>query len=122
MAGVSLARALELSAALDRQVAAIRDNDGKQPSHWEAKVAAHLQQGKRQLFIGDPANGKTLEPQLIYVNGDATVRELLPITDDEKTTLDWMTDNKTETALVLAESPTSIAFPDYLNKAIEFVE
>lgn len=122
MAGVSLARALELSAALDRQVAGIRDNDGKAPSHWESKVEGHLQPGRRQLFIGDPAKGKTLEPQLIDVNGDATIRALLPIADDEKTTLDWMTDNKTETALLLAESPTSVTFPEYLMKAIEFVE
>jgi putative ATP-dependent endonuclease of OLD family len=120
--GVSLARALELSAALDRQVAGIRDNDGKDASHWEAKVSDHLQPGKRELFIGDPAKGKTLEPQLIDVNGDATIRALLPITDDEKTTLDWMTDNKTETALLLGESPTSITFPEYLMKAIEFIE
>lgn len=122
MAGVSLARALELSAALDRHAAGIRDNDGKDASHWEAKVADHLQPGKRELFIGDPTAGKTLEPQLIHVNGDATMRALLPITDDEKATLDWMTDNKTETALLLAESPTSITFPDYLMKAIEFIE
>lgn len=122
MAGVSLARAFELSAALDRQVAGIRDNDGKNPSHWEAKVAAHLQQGKRELFIGDPANGRTLEPQLIHVNGDATIRGLLPIADEEKATLDWMTEHKTETALLLAESSTAITFPEYLQMAIEFVE
>ena len=122
MAGVSLARALELTAALDRQVAGLRDNDGKQPSHWEAKVAAHLQSGKRQLFIGDPSRGNTLEPQLIHVNGDATLRALLPITDDTKTTVDWMTGNKTDTALLLAESETQITFPDYLMNAIEFVE
>lgn len=122
MAGVSLARALELSAALDRQVAGIRDNDGKQPSHWEGKVAAYLQPGKRQLFIGDPADGKTLEPQLIHANGDATLRALLPITDDTKTTGEWMTGHKTDAALKIAESETSITFPDYLMKAIEFVE
>ncbi|MFD7844800.1 ATP-dependent endonuclease [Nocardia sp. NPDC059764] len=122
MAGVSLARALELSAALDRRVAGIRDNDGKPPSHWEGKVATNLRAGKRQLFIGEPAHGKTLEPQLIHTNGDATLRELLPITDEGKETVDWMTDHKTESALLLAESSTSITFPDYIMNAIEFVE
>ncbi|WP_433612424.1 ATP-dependent nuclease [Prescottella agglutinans] len=122
MAGVSLARALELAAALDRRVAGIRDNDEQPPSHWEAKVTDHLQAGKRQLFIGDPSHGKTLEPQLIHVNGDATLRALLSITDDTKTTLEWMTGHKTDTALTLAESETSITFPDYLMKAIEFVQ
>lgn len=122
MAGVSLARALELSAVLDRQVAGIRDNDGKQPSHWEGKVAAYLQSGKRQLFIGDPADGRTLEPQLIHANGDTTLRVLLSIRDDTKTTGEWMTAHKTDAALTIAESETSITFPDYLMKAIEFVE
>ncbi|NKR80679.1 AAA family ATPase [Rhodococcus hoagii] len=122
MAGVSLARALELSAALDRRVAGIRDNDGKQPSHWEKKVDAYLEPGKRQLFIGDPAAGKTLEPQLIHANGDAVLRALLPIKGDEKTTLEWMTGNKTDTALILAEAEASITFPDYLMQAIEFVK
>lgn len=122
MAGVSLGRALELSAALDRKVAGIRDNDDKPAAHWEAKVSAHLQPGKRQLFIGNPDRGRTLEPQLIHANGDETIRALLPITDDSKATADWMNDHKTDAALLLAESETSVAFPDYLSEAIEFFE
>lgn len=124
MAGVSLARALELAAALGRRAAGIRDNDGKPASHWEAKVAEHLQTGIRELFIGDPADGKTLEPQLAHVNDDATLRTALGLgnTDDDKATVDWMTENKTEGSLLLAESDTSVTFPDYLQKAIEFVE
>lgn len=50
------------------------------------------------------------------------MRALLPITDDTKTTLDWMTGHKTDAALKIVESKTSITFPDYLMKAIEFVE
>lgn len=78
--------------------------------------------GSVKLFIGDPANGNTLEPQLIHENGDIKIRAMLPITDDEKATVDWMTGHKTECALLLAESPTSMEFPDYLMRAIEFVE
>ena len=122
MSGVALARALELSAVLRRQVAAIRDNDGKPPLHWESKVAQHLEPGLRQLFIGDPALGKTLEPQLLYVNDEATLRALLDIKDATKTTLGWMTDHKTESALLLAESASAITYPAYLMNAIEFVE
>ena len=122
MAGVSLARALELTAALNRKVAGLRDNDGKPPSHWEEKVAQHLQEGVRQLFIGDPIRGETLEPQLLNCNNEKIVRNLLPIKDSSKTTIDWMTEHKTEAALLLAESKTSIKFPDYLMGAVEFVE
>lgn len=122
MAGVSLARALELSAALGRRAAGIRDNDGKPPAHWEAKVAEHLAPGVRELFIGDPANGETLEPQLTSVNDDAALRTALNITESDKTTVEWMTENKTEGALTLADSAATITFPDYLLKAIEFIE
>lgn len=122
MSGVALSRALELSAALGRRVAGVRDNDGKPASHWEAKVSAHLAPGTRELFIGDPAKGKTLEPQVMAVNDDATVRSALGITNDEKTTTEWMSDNKTEAALLLAESDTTINYPDYLLNAIRFVE
>lgn len=122
MSGVALARALELSAALGRQAAGIRDNDGKASSHWESKVAKYLELGKRQLFVGDPALGATLEPQLIHFNSDATLRALFDIKDATKSTLEWMSDHKTESALLLAESPTAITYPDYLMNAIEFVE
>jgi len=122
MAGVSLARALELCAALDRHVAGIRDNDGKAASHWEAKVSSFLAAGKRQLFIGDPANGRTLEPQLLHVNDEAALRTLFGITDETKTTAEWMKESKTEGALLIAEATTSLVVPDYLNNAIEFVE
>lgn len=122
MAGVSLARALELAAALGRHVAAIRDNDGKEASHWMAKVANFIEAGRRELFIGDPGSGKTLEPQLIHVNDEAALRSLFGITDDEKTTAEWMKDKKTEAALLIAEAEQSFVMPDYINRAIEFVE
>lgn len=82
----------------------------------------HLEQDKRQLFIGDPARGKTLEPQLLHFNGDSTLRTLFGINDETKDTLEWMTDHKTESALLIAESSSSITFPDYLMNAIEFIE
>ncbi|XAS73394.1 AAA family ATPase [Micrococcaceae bacterium Sec5.1] len=122
MSGVALGRALELSAVLGRQVAGIRDNDGKPPEHWESKVAQYLKPGIRQLFIGLPTLGRTLEPQLLNANDEATLRALFDIKDSAKTTLEWMTEHKTESALFLAESSSTIKFPDYLMNAIEFVE
>jgi putative ATP-dependent endonuclease of OLD family len=122
MAGVALGRALELSAAVGRKVAALRDNDGQQPSHWEEKVAAYLDPGMRELFIGNPAHGPTLEPQMLHMNDDAVVRALLPIKDDAKPTLDWMAEHKTESALHLVESNSTLEYPDYLAQAIAFVE
>lgn len=121
MQGVALARSLELCAAIGRRVAALRDNDGKAPAHWEERVKEHLEVGTRQLFIGLPTEGATLEPQVLGVNDDAAVRELLDY-DGPLSTLDWMSSNKTEAALRIAESATGINYPSYISDAIEFVE
>ncbi len=121
MRGVALSRSLQLCAALDRRVAALRDNDTQEPSHWEAPLAQWLEPGLRQLFIGPPSAGATLEPQILGVNDDADVRRVLAY-NGTLTTLDWMTSNKTEAALRIAESPETINFPQYILDAIEFVE
>lgn len=124
MAGVSLARALELCAALGRHVAAIRDNDGKDASHWQAKVVKHLEPGARELFIGDVSKGHTLEPQIGQVNSDEALRELFGLTDSPKSTVQWMQDSKTEAGLLIAEADDRFVLvaPDYIAKAIEFIE
>lgn len=124
MQGVSLARALELAAALDhRAVAAIRDNDGQEPEHWKGPVTEYLADGKRDLFIGAPGLGRTLEPQVINANAanESILRDALGITDKSVDLPTWMQDHKTDAALRLADSGKSIVYPDYLMHAIEFV-
>jgi putative ATP-dependent endonuclease of OLD family len=121
MRGVALKRSLQLCAALGRRVAALRDNDGKTPSHWREQCSDYLENGVRELFIGEPQDGFTLEPQILKINDDAVVRAILAYTGD-KTTLAWMTDNKTEAALRIAESTTHINFPQYVLDAVEFAK
>lgn len=121
MHGVALSRSLQLSATLGRRVAALRDNDDQEPSHWMEPVAEYLEEGVRELFIGNPSEGATLEPQILHVNDDADLRNVLGYTG-RLTTLDWMTSNKTEAALRIAESETSIKYPQYFLDAVEFVE
>jgi len=124
MKGVSFARALELAAAIDHhKVAAIRDNDGKEPEHWRRPIAEYLADGKRDLFIGGPELGSTLEPQVVTANAadEAALRQALGITDESTSTEEWMHDHKTGAALRIADSPTSIVYPEYLVRAIEFV-
>lgn len=120
MGGVALGRSLAVCAALGRRVAALRDNDGKTADHWQALYAKYLEDGVRELFIGDPTLGRTLEPQLIHANGEPHLRTALGYTGD-KTVAAYMTDNKTEAALRIAESATAVKFPQYLLDAIEFV-
>lgn len=121
MAGVSLKRGMQLCAALGRHAAAIRDNDGKEPEHWRAPLADLLEQGVREVFIGDLADGKTLEPQFAKVNKDSDLRCLFGI-NDGKPTVDWMKSNKTDWALMLDEHPeVTVRYPKYISDAIDFV-
>ncbi|UGT64412.1 ATP-dependent nuclease [Nocardia asteroides] len=120
-AGLAFARGLELCAALDRRVAVVRDNDGKNPDHWRAPLKAWLKSEVREVFIGNPGDGKTLEPQFLNINDEKALRELFEVSDDSKTTLDWMTGNKTEWGLMLAESNLAVKYPQYLMDAIDFI-
>ena len=120
MAGVSLKRGLQLCAALDRQAAAIRDNDGKDPSHWRDPLKDLLKPDTRDVFIGGLADGRTLEPQFAAVNDDAALREIIGIPEGEDTT-EWMSSHKTDWALKLDESDTPVSFPQYMTDAVAFV-
>ena len=120
MRGLSLARCLELCAALDKQVAALRDNDGVEPSELRTSVEAWLSEGRRELFIGEIVHGRTLEPQLINFNRETDLRNALQIAP-RADLLKWMTREKTEAALRIAESSVSLIPPDYLRLAAEFI-
>lgn len=123
--GVSFPRALELTAAIGhKKVAVLRDNDGQEPSHWRDPVAEFLAEGEREFFIGEVDLGHTLEPQIVSANvhDESTLREALGISNPSKDTKTWMLANKTNASLQVADSTTSIVYPEYLMQAIEFVE
>ena len=120
MRGLSLQRCLELCASLDKTVAALRDNDGSEPSDLSLPLEKWLAGGKRQLFIGLPAHGSTLEPQLIHHNDETKLRAILGITDNANL-YKWMTREKTEMALRIAKSDQKINAPQYMIDAAEFI-
>ena len=119
MRGLSLARGLELCAALDKPIAALRDNDGIDPAELRVPVGEWLKEGVRELFIGEVAHGETLEPQLIHHTGDALLREILGIADHADL-LKWMTREKTEAALRISASSKKIVPPAYMLEAVKF--
>lgn len=121
MAGVSLKRGMQLCAALNRKAIAIRDNDGKDPEHWRREIADLLENGVREVFIGDVKDGHTLEPQFRKFNTDSQLRSLFNIRDSQKNIVDWMKGHKTAWALILVESGENVSYPPYINNAVEFV-
>lgn len=118
--GLSFGRCLELCAALDKNVAAIRDNDGTAPAELRAPLQKWLAQGRRDVFIGALDTGKTLEPQLVACNTEATIRSILAITATADLAT-WMTREKTEAALRIATSEQTITPPDYMAQAATFI-
>lgn len=113
-------RALELAKALGKTIAVLRDNDGKDPSHWRGEAGALLEPGKREMFVGSLTGGATLEPQIISANDPAMLRRALGIDDD--TDLEhYMLTNKTESAWMIADSDEVVEWPSYFTDAIEFI-
>lgn len=117
MNGITFKRALELCARLDRDVVALQDNDGTPVADILNELTEYLSTS-RKMFVGDPASGKTLEPQLIKANDVDHMRTVLGLrTQDNPHT--WMPNHKTEGALRILESRQSVVMPDYIKQAIE---
>lgn len=120
MRGLALKRCLELAKVLGKKCAALRDNDGKEIADILADLGDLIDPDERRVFIGDKS-GNTLEPQLLASNPDVVfMRGVLGITAaaDPQT---WMTNNKTEAALRIAETGEVLAAPSYFTEAIEFI-
>lgn len=120
MRGLSLGRGLELCHQMGKKVAATRDNDGFDPIELRKPLEQWLAAGQRELFIGEVALGHTLEPQLISHCGEAQLRTILGITDRANLET-WMTREKTETALRIANSAENITAPAYMLQAAKFI-
>jgi putative ATP-dependent endonuclease of OLD family len=121
MAGVSLKRGLQLCSALGRHAAALRDNDNQDADHWLEPLGPWLEDGVREVFIGDKAVGATLEPQFVACNDDAALRAFFGITDPDTGTVKWMKAHKTEWALLLDASDEAVSYPPYIEAAVAFV-
>jgi predicted ATP-dependent endonuclease of OLD family len=128
--GTAFLRFLELADKLRIPVAVVTDNDGDTAA-VEKKYAAYKASGHVKicydpdvdtgsLTIKDkPFNYNTLEPKLLKANDRATLNAILGMsanTDDEL--LKRMQANKTESALAIFNSSTTINYPDYIKKAI----
>ena len=129
--GVRGKRALELAKALGKErVAVLRDNDGKEPGKWLTDASDYLEKGKRELFVGEDASLRTLEPQMVGANGD-NLRQLasaIGYNNEDvsgEALVNYMVSRKTEWAWELVskdlEETRGINAPRYFLDAIRFV-
>lgn len=121
MGGLTFRRGLEVCRALDRKAAALRDNDGKDPNEIRSELADVLLHGSREMFIGDLAAGRTLEPQVASANSAELLRRILGLKENTDIA-GWMERNKTESAIRIFDAETAVDMPGYVKEAIEFLQ
>lgn len=115
-------RALELGLALGRKMAVLRDNDGKAPSHWRTAAKPYLENGRREMFIGEVADGRTLEPQVASIgDNEGMLRELLHLEQGDDVA-EAMTKDKTDWAWQVVRTELDLNWPQYFHDAIEFID
>ncbi len=116
--GTSFKRFLDIASRLNLTVSIIRDNDGAAAAKT-ALFDNYVGIGNIKICIDGDDDAKTLEPQIIKVNGLAKLNVMLgKAYANEDDLLTHMTGNKTEAALALFEHPDDLVIPDYIQNAI----
>lgn len=131
---VSLAfeRFLSIAQLIGKKVAIITDNDGN-PEKVAKKFEPYLPLGNIQAFFDSEAHDEphddyptlrldTLEATLVRSAGREALCSLLGRKDEsDHSLIHYMETNKTDTALSIFDSETSIAFPGYITRAIKWI-
>lgn len=117
--GTSFARWFSLAKLLKKPVVGVRDNDEKPLDHWKEKYKSSMGPEAR-LFVGDPHDGKTLEPQIVSANLSKLddLRKAVGVNAGEDINK-WMTKNKTEAAFALTDPIANLNFPRYIRDAVD---
>lgn len=107
-------RFLQIAQRLDIPTAVVTDNDGD-VALLQERYADFL----NYIYYDSDEDAPSLEQQLIKANTLAQLNLVLDKTfADEAALLKFMKGNKTDTALAIFNSPHSIVFPDYVQRAI----
>lgn len=135
--GTSFQRYLPIARRLNKRVAVLTDNDNEPNSLVERyapyKECPNIEVcfDEKEYFAPEDmpktvSNLKirwnTLEATLLRENGLARLNSLFgKICDADYKLLKWMESNKTDAALVIFDNETSIACPEYIRRALDFV-
>jgi predicted ATP-dependent endonuclease of OLD family len=111
-------RFLEIAVLLKKTVTVITDNDGR-PEALKSKYSAYENVNGIGIFYDTDEACTTLEPQLLKANDKISIEKILgrPFTD-ETALLEFMKDNKADTALKFFETNHPWNVPGYINDAI----
>lgn len=130
--GLAFERFLSIAQLIGKKVAIVTDNDGD-PEKLARKFEPYLPLGNIHAFFDSEAHDEphddyptlrldTLEATLVRSAGRETLCSLLGRKDEsDHSLIHYMETNKTDTALSIFDSETSIVFPEYITGAIEWI-
>lgn len=130
--GLAFERFLSIAQLIGKKVAIVTDNDGN-PEKVAKKFEPYLPLENIQAFFDSKAHDEphddyptlrlnTLEATLVRSAGREALCSLLGRKDEsDHSLIHYMETNKTDTALSIFDSETSIAFPGYITGAIEWI-
>ena len=111
-------RFLEIAVLLKKTVTIITDNDGRLQA-LKNKYSEYENVNGVGIFYDTDEACTTLEPQLLKANNKASIEKILDRTfTDEVELLEFMKDNKADTALKFFETVHPWNVPGYINDAI----
>jgi len=120
--GLSAKRFLDLAVQLKRRVAVLNDNDGDHAKNVDSKYVDYQAHDFISIHRSEDDTLRTLEPQLLSSNGRDLINRVLGksfATDDEAVTFMIASNNKTDVALALHDTPETLTMPQYIQEAID---
>ena len=130
--GLAFGRFLTIAQLIGKKVAIVTDNDGD-PEKVAKKFEPYSSSENIQAFFDSEAHDEphddyptlrldTMEATLVRSAGRETLCSLLGRRDrNDHSLIHYMETNKTDAALSIFDSETSIEFPSYITRAVEWI-
>lgn len=115
---LSFKRYLDIARKLGKPVSILTDNDGDTTAtrdrYKDYEGIAHI-----RICVSEQAAGTTLEPQLVACNSVEALSAVLkrPFLD-RAGALKWMSNNKTEAAILIHDAERALVYPKYVTDAV----
>lgn len=117
--GLSFKRFLDIAKELEIETSVVTDNDGDHASKVDNKYKDYSSLPKIKIYSDSDDSSPTLEPQIAKCNDLAPLNGIFGTSFSDKVALvDYMTENKTEYALMLFETNVTFAIPQYIQNAV----
>lgn len=118
--GLSFLRFLELATPLKKNITVVTDNDGDHKKLTNTKYKVYMGSSSFKLCFSTDDSLPSLEEQFLAVNNLADLQKVFDTTYKTKDeVLQYMKSNKTEWALAIFESSTTIVYPQYFHDAFK---